>query len=321
MVHKGKTAVIAADKSDLSELMLACDPTVTVLKPGELSGADLGRFEAIALLGGASDKPLLLSPEERVIIENEIRKGKRVFAEYVASIGRVYASPPESTRFERLVFCSDEIAIDGLTLGDVLDDQCGMRIKPHEAACSHRRPILMYTSLHTHDTIEVTDELLSRISERALWFEEPDRLLICSFRMSHFRKARFAPKRKFAKLVAYVLGWLFQTDIDLSHMEFAYSNAAPGGPEPLEDRILRSVGRALAWFERSGVLRDEGRSGVWEGMGTEIMPDGAQRVSTIRRVDCIGEAALPYFLNYLRAGEERDLLISERLHDYVFDYF
>ncbi|WP_309118944.1 hypothetical protein [Paenibacillus sp.] len=315
-------AIITAESSDLSELMLAFEPTATLIKPGEVSRYDLDRFEAIALLGGVSDKPLLLAPEERLLVEKEIRKGKRVFAEYAASIGHMYASPPQSTRFERLVYCAESPDIDGLTLGDVLDDQSGMRIKPHDIACSHGRPILTFASVNAHGFVEVSDEMLGRISDRALWFEEPDRLLVCSFRLCRFRKARFAPHRKVAALISYILGWFFRTKVDLGPMRAAYSFVhADGGSATLESRIAHSVERAMAWFEKSGVLRDEGRGGVWEGMGTEIAPDGTQRVSAIRRVDCIGEAALPYFLNYLYASNERDLLVSERLHDYVFDYF
>lgn len=317
-----KIAVVAAENSDLSELMLACCPAAVWLKPAEMVDANLDHFEAIALLGGASEKPLMLSPEERLIVEKEIQRGKQVFAEYVASIGDVYASPPESTRYERLVFCSNEIKIDGLMLGDVLDDQCGMRIKPHDITCSHRRPILTFASVHTHASVEVSDEMMSRISDRALWFEDPDNLLVCSFRLSPFIRARFAPKRKILNTVAYILGWLFQEKVDLEDVKFSYNFIEAGsGLEPLEQRITHSADRALAWFERSGVLQSEGRSGVWEGMGTEIMPNGTQRISAIRRADCIGEVALPYFLNYLRTSDERDLLISERLHDYVFDYF
>jgi hypothetical protein len=197
-----------------------------------------------------------------------------------------------------------------------------MRIKPHEIACSHRRPILTFTSAHAHDWVEVSEELLGRISDRALWFEEPDHLLVCSFRLSQFRRARFAPKRKVPKVISYIVGWLLQKNVKLDNLQFAYSFDESGLElAPLEKRISRSVNRAFAWFEKSGVLREEGRGGVWEGMGTEITPDGSQRVSTIRRVDCIGEVSLPYFLNYLRSANERDLLISERLHDYVFDCF
>jgi len=314
-----KVAVITAGPSDLSELILSYDPAAAVMKPGEVDAAVLEGAEAIALLGGVSEKPLMLAPEERVLIEQAIRGGKRVFAEYVASIGHVYAEQPQSTRYSRLVYCGGEI--EGLGLGDVLDDQCGMRIRPHSIACSHGRPILTFASVHTHASVEVTEELLRDVSERALWFEDEGELLVCSFRLSNFVKARYAPKRKMLRVAAYILGWLYGAEVDVTRLpvQESYSFVTPGGE--LLEGVAAAAERALQWFERSGVLRDEGRGGVWEGLGTEIMPDGTQRVSTIRRVDCIGEAAFPYFLNSLRTEQERDLLVSERLHEYIFDYF
>lgn len=317
-----RVAVITSAPNDVSELIMAYDPAAVAMKPGELDSAVLENAEAIALLGGVSEKPLLLAPEERVLVERAIGQGKRVFAEYTASIGHVYASQPESTRYSRLVYCGGEM--EGLKPGDVLDDQCGMRLKPHSIACSHRRPILTFASVHTHASAEVTEELLGDVSERALWFEDEGGLLVCSFRLCNFLQARYAPKEKIAGVVEYILSWLFGEKVDVRKLPMAEAYSFRGtsaDTDGLQKMAEAAAERAIEWFEKSGVLRDEGRSGVWEGLGTEITPDGAQRISTIRRVDCIGEAAFPFFLNYLRTSQERDLLVSERLHDYVFDYF
>ena len=103
-MHNSHLLVITDEASNLLDILRKSSPTLTVIRPSEIPETDLHAFGAIAILGGVSDKPLLLAARERIAIEAEIRKGKRVFAEYMASIGHVYCESPENTRFQRLVF-------------------------------------------------------------------------------------------------------------------------------------------------------------------------------------------------------------------------
>lgn len=318
---KPRLAVITNDSSDLLEVIQQLDPNVMVLKPYEIPETDLDSYDAFAILGGVSDTPLLFTARERVDVEAQIKKGKRVFAEYTASIGHVYCEPPESTRFQRLVFCSEETKMEGLDVGMLLDDQCGTRIKPHAIACSHGIPLLQYTTANAHDRIVLEDEFFQNVSDRALWFEDPDNLLICSFRLTHFIRGRFAPKKRIAGLVSFICDWLIGTPVPAESMKFSYTTGSANLAAFSAERVKRSADRAMRWFESSGMLTDEGRSGILEGLGTEIYPDGSQRISKTCRADCIGEVSLSFFLHYLLESHERSAVISNRMHEYIFDYY
>ncbi len=83
--------------------------------------------------------------------------------------------------------------------------------------------------------------------------------------------------------------------------------------------MLSSVGRAVRWFGRAGLLVDGGRNGVMEGLGTEILPDGRQQLRTIVRNDCTGETALAFFLHGMLTGRRESARIAQRLIDWCFD--
>ncbi|MDF2661096.1 MAG: hypothetical protein K0Q94_3887 [Paenibacillus sp.] len=318
MMNVRKIAVITAEKNDFTNMLQLQKANVAFFAPDD--NPNLDEYDAVAVLGGVSEEPLLLRARTRNAVEKQIKAGKRVFAEYVGSIGHVYCAPPVSSRYERLAVCADGV-IDGLEAGELIEDQCNMRVKPHSIACSHGLPILQYVKLHAHDRVEMTPELTKPVSDRGLWFDTPDNLLVCSLRLANFAKARFAPRRSALKLIGFILEWLIDGPADLSGAAAAYSVGAERPEAPLAEQIRDSADRAVRWFERSGVVYDEGVTGALEGPGTEIYPDGTQRMSTIRRVDCIGEIALPYYLNHLLTSDRRSLDIADNLQRVVYGEF
>src|SRR5438309_1959197 len=85
---------------------------------------------------------------------------------------------------------------------------------------------------------------------------------------------------------AYISEWLLGQPVPQETLDFVYSTGTSGQTLFSEQQVKQCAERAMRWFERSGMLLDEGRSGVWEGLGTEIYPDGMQRKNKTRRVDC-----------------------------------
>jgi hypothetical protein len=311
-------AVIADGPSDLLDMIRLNDIEHTVFQPGKIP-APLDDFDAIALLGGTSDKPLLLHPRERNFVEEQIRKGKRVFAEYCASIGNLYFEPPACTRYERLVYCSGGPGFRGMEPGDLLDDQCGMKLRPYPAFASKNPPILVFASVHSHSRVENAAGLQKDMAARALWFDQPQNLLVCSFRMANFRKARYAPKQKFLEVVRFVLEWLLDTQINADVLPQQYENSIQNARHGFEEQIRQCAENAVHWFRDSGILLNEGRDGAMEGMGTEIYPDGTQKVNRTIRADCIGEVSMAYFMHSLAFGSRESLEISDRLADFCFE--
>lgn len=316
-----KMLVVTLHESDLLSVFKAANSEVVVIKPDELSGQNLADYASIALLGGGSDTPMLLLPKDRRALEEQISNGKRVFAEYVASIGDVYFELPISTRYDRLVYCSDDEDIPNLTRGTLIDDQCGMRIKPHDVACVKHTPILQYINVNAHDHIEINDDVLSDVGNRALWFENPDNLLVCSFRLSGFKGARFAPWNEVKEVVSFIVQWLTEDAVDLTDLNAAYSTGHYLAEKPLKEQVEKSIDKAMNWFDDANVVLDDGKSGALEGLGTEVYSNGHQRISQILRADCIGEIALPYYLDYLLTGNAESMKRSDNLLDFVFENY
>ncbi|MFD0712570.1 hypothetical protein [Paenibacillus sp. GCM10027626] len=197
-----------------------------------------------------------------------------------------------------------------------------MRARPYAVSCSHARPLLQYVRQHAHDHVELTAELLTDVSGRALWFDYPDdRLLIASFRFCNFIQARMAPQATAVKLAAFVLGWLLGATVQTDGLSFVYATRACDEQEALLPQVEACARRALGWFERSGVVSAEGRNGALEGPASEVYADGTQRMSTIHRVDCIGEIALPYMLHHLLTSDSRSLRIAGNLQDHLYEQY
>jgi hypothetical protein len=315
---KNKILVITEKKSDMLNILEANNVNITVFKPGEISGDALDEFDAVGIFGGTEKEPVLLCPKERNLVEAQLKKGKRVFTEYCASITDIYYENPSSTRYDRLAFTSEEVKINGIELGDILDDQCGMRIKPYPGFCSSITPILQYTNIHCHKRLDNLEGLKNEIGDRALWFDR-DNLLVCSFRLADFIKGRYAPKARIKNIVKFILEWLCQREINVDGIEDSYELLEYNEKSSLETQLKFSVEKAMNWFEKAGILIEEGRKGVYEGLGTEIYPDGTQRFSSIIRTDCVGETSMAYFMNYLLTGNPKNLQISDNLSRVCFE--
>ncbi|MFD0711919.1 hypothetical protein [Paenibacillus sp. GCM10027626] len=312
-------AVITEKESDLLTILQARVPSLTVMKPGELSAAGLAHCAAIAILGGAGEQPVVFKPAERVLIERHVRRGTKIFAEFCTSIGHMFTTAPESTRYERLAFATAEIAVAGLSPGELIDDQSGWRMKPYKPTCAHTAPLLQYVKANVHDRVELTEEMKEQVTARALWFEEPDNVLVCSFRLCNFIRARFSPRPRVQAIVQFILSWLLDERVELDNLPQAYTVGQYDPQEPLVPQIRRTVDKAMNWFVKAGILLNNGRDGVGEGVATEIYPNGEQRMFHWIRSDCIGETAMAYFMDYMLSGEQSSLNISNALADVVFN--
>lgn len=110
-----------------------------------------------------------------------------------------------------------------------------------------------------------------------------------------------------------LIGWLCGAPV-LEEVEF---------PPQYQTGFARSAADCAAsgidWFSRSGILVDEGKRGVLEGLGTEIYPDGHQKTASSIRTDCCGEAALAYLMHFLAFGDARSLERAQNLEAFVYD--
>lgn len=50
---------------------------------------------------------------------------------------------------------------------------------------------------------------------------------------------------------------------------------------------MEAVNKGIEWYRNAGMLHDNGNKGVYEGLKSEIYPDGTQTVNTNFRADCM----------------------------------
>ncbi|MGM9974891.1 MAG: hypothetical protein ACI33K_12710 [Clostridiaceae bacterium] len=318
-----KVAVITRGNSDILKVLKDNKVDMDIFEPGSLPEEGLRGYSSFILLGGDQEDPLFLHPSERIFIEQELKKGKKIFAEYCGSIGSVYFENPSTTRFHRLVFSANKAPIKGIDHGDILDDQCGTRIRPHKEFCSADEPVLRYMNFHSHKSYKDIDKSAFDSSDRALWFEK-ENLLICGFRLSNFVKGRYAPIKKIHALVSYILSWVAEEAICMDRVKPVYSIKGPDKMKALEGNKLKkaieeSTQAALSWLSSSKLIIDEGKGGIYEGYGTEIYPDGGQRFADLIRADCAGEAAMVNFFDYLYSGSKARAVLADNLTSFVYD--
>lgn len=304
-------AVITCGPSDLLALLQKSPAlTVEVLHPNALTPHCLDGFQCACVLGGTREEPLVFPAECRSVVEDFSHSGRRVLYEYTLSFCQNYCASPDSTRFLRLVCTDAEFA--GLEDGLLLDDQCNMRCTPYYRN-NLARPILMYKkglSEHARQPAQPTGA--HRLP--AIWHLAGNprrrRLLLPAVQLS-------------AGAILSGAG-LEPTGALADRLAVRRAGSGGGGVSAsVPNRLCRSAADCAAsgidWFSRSGILVDEGKRGVLEGLGTEIYPDGHQKTASSIRTDCCGEAALAYLMHFLAFGDARSLERAQNLEAFVYD--
>jgi hypothetical protein len=315
-----KIAVITNGESDMLEI-LRRDPRIgeTVIPIAEMEHFDLDVYDAFFILAGAGARePVALPCPGRNKIEAQIARGKRVFSEFAGSIGLQYLYGDESTRYSRMVYAGCPGGVLDIETGALLDDQCNFYVRKCTKSL-HARPLLIAEKhVPAHRLMKLTPELLSAQEKYTLWLEF-DNLMICTFRLCNFIRACFSPKKSWRVLVDFILRWTTGLDISASLLPDHYAQKNYDPEAPLEDQARRALTKTLRWFDRAGMLIDNGRGGVYEGFGTEIYPDGTRKKARAVRDDCVGEVSMMYGMDYLLTGNRRSLEVSDNLAAFLFN--
>jgi len=290
-----KLLIVTQRPCELSALMEEVFSGVQICTPENMPTADLCTFSAIAVLGGAQgDNPLLLLPPQRRALEECLKNGVRIFAEFVWGIGDANATGTESTRYARPV-CVDASPL-GLSLekGLLFEEQSNTRIVLRKAGCP-AQPILQYhTNPRGFYVMEEPETIVPDESRYALWMDQPG-LLVCAFRMANFASAKFSPQRIWAALISAILRWLggqCTEETVMTRLASAYHMRRESSDPVSAAKV------ASSWFDRAGMLISQGGEAyaVKEGLQAHVRPDGEHVIAAQLRPDCAGETALMYFL-------------------------
>ncbi len=306
-----QVVVVTRGGSDfLEQLAKLC--TVVCCTPETFSTAAVEDCEVLCLLGGTLEKPMALPPASRLRLEQWRRQGKRVFAEYTESVGDSYCDNPIVSGHHRLIVFNDAVA--ELKRGDLLDDHDN-RFLPFYCVNASAAPILVYRDyIAAHDRVETVED--PGAAGWGLWTLD-EHTLMCSFRLCNFIKARLAPQERWNAVVRYIFRWITGKEWDGQYEPICRCTGKDAG-------ALRSlnntVERGMAWFDRAGLLQDEGRSGVLEGFSHHIAADGSQAVCPDIRTDCCGEVAGAYRFHARLTGDALSRQRASNLEDCVFSY-
>ena len=302
--------------SDLGLVLEGCGAALTRMTFRQALSAEISGFDCFCVLGDGTT----LDPRLRVKLEREcFENGKRVFAQALKSFGPIYCAGPADTVTRRLVcVCGDAAdGIPGLPVGALLDDGANGMVRPYQNVPGVR-PLLVYRErLVAHARFAAAREEILRGSDPGLWLLNGN-LMMASFQLQNFRRARFAPVGAWDALIRFIVEWLtgrrpetlpapalrFGPGEDLSE-DAAFERCRKAGVE-----------RGVRWLER--YLVDGGSGGIREGLRHNVHPDGAQDPANAVRTDCTGEAAGAFRFYGALTGSDRAQETADRLYDFVF---
>lgn len=305
-----KLLIISDGNTDLSETLGKIPESVKITFEEAMTYC-FDSFDSFYICGMGK----IIDARLRDRLENEYFAGKRFFLENVPSWLNIYSADPTDTTKSRLICATDEI--DGLEIGDLLDDEANGAFSPY-CMESDMTPILVYKEFiiaHTHLN-EDKDEII-KDSRPGMW-KIGDNLIMTSFTMCNFNKAMFSPYRQWGKLVKYLAGWLTDcSEVELPNPvrtflpEFDYS----------DDSVFyklreNAVKEGIEWL--SSILVDDGKGGILEGLNHNISPEGKHKFVTQVRTDCSGEAAGAFTFASMIYKDIQKLETSRNLSDYVF---
>ena len=308
--------ICSETRNDLAETILASCPDAAWF-PLKDEHIPFGDFDALCLLGGDAETVLTLHPTLRMAAETMRAEGKPVFCEFFSSFGCVYADDPVRSTHHRLIYSDEYASVEGLRRGDILDDHDN-EVLPYYFVPAHAKPVLTYHDhLCAHDHLEMDAETF-RGGRWGLWYLD-ETILMASFRLCNFNRARLAPMASWRAVISHVISFL------------AGETVTPRFPAPIcrHDRdavvqgtedIASAVAKGLTWFRRAEILVDNGKNGVREGLIHHISArDGYQPVIQKLRTDCTGEVGGAYMMDYLLTGNAESLEVFQNTQSFVFD--
>jgi len=184
--------------------------------------------------------------------------------------------------------------------------------------------------------VEVRDPLIStaRVAglDRAVYglpedshpllFKHPQlEMLVGTTKLSNFAIGRYSPTAAWGHIWRRIIGWLTRGELlpDLAWTPKVRPTYARDQDLP-RDAELRALERGIDWFTDSGLLGgDGGKSGLMEGYGSLINPDGNQAMNRGLRADCMGEGAGALSLGRAVRDDHPGAGISASIIDYIFN--
>ena len=308
--------IITESENDLTAVLDSCGANMTKMRMKDAIGADLSPYDAFCVLAYGK----VLDPRLRAALEEEAKRGKRIFTEALNSFLGIYSAGPADTTRRRLVAVQPEDpgkAIPGLETGDLLDDMGNAMMQPWYGIPGMTSLLVYRDHVIAHRHLDASREEILNGSGLGLW-TVGENVMMCSFTLHNFNKARFAPRESWRRLISWIAEWITGSAPDfLPDPVVRYGGDCDLTDEgAFEKEKKDAVERGMRWLRR--FLVDGGSGGIMEGMRHNINPEGVQAMADSVRTDCTGEASGAFRMFARFAGDEDADRVADQLEDFVF---
>lgn len=300
---------------DFSDVLYACGADVDRMTDAEAVSRDISVYDAYCVLGNGK----CVDARVHLQLEEAAEAGKHVFVEATGSFHGIYSADPLDTTRKRLIYVDPEdgAGIEGLTTGDLLDDHSNFLRCPWNMVAGYK-PLLVYKEhILAHDHLNATKEEILYESDRGLWMIG-DSIMMTSFHLHNYNRARFAPRESWEKLIRHIAKWL--TGAEPAAMPSPVLRHGPDAnlsdPAVFEACRKEAVRRGVDWLKQ--FLVDEGRGGVREGLRHCIDPEGVQSPAPTVRNDCSGETAGAFKFYAHLTGDRHLRGIAENIDGFTY---
>lgn len=318
-----KVLLITDKESDFSDLLKRSYGSVAEMSFAQaLKCENISEFDSYCVLCGGTVPDARL----RAKLEDEADAGKKMFLECPTAFGDVYSDMPVDNTRSRLIYIGGEYGtdIEGLSFGDLLDDESNQVCHPWVMPI-YCTPILVYREhiiAHTHTDLP-KDEILSG-SYPGMWCygnsESQRNVVMTSFILGNFNRARFAPRRAWQNLISWIIGFLTgekTAEFPAPAVRYGFDTEPDFSDDSVFEKYRReSINNGMRFL--SQFLVEDGEGGIQEGLRHNIHPDGNQDILTQIRTDCTGEAAGAYRMYSKFTGEKKYEDIADALTRFVF---
>jgi len=300
-------------QSDLYDVLTTCGVSVEAMSVKEAVYSDISVYDAYCVLGNYG----VIDPRVRERLEAE-SASKHIFLEAVNSFFGIYSDGPAGTTRSRLVYIKpDEGGIDGLETGDLLDDEANRMLLPYFTIEGYK-PLLVYREhliAHTHTSLP-PEEIMNG-SKCGLWMIG-ENVMMSSFTLHNFVKARFAPRTSWKKLIVHIAKWLTgNTPAELPKPVLTYGVSEDFTDDEVFEKCRRNaIERGMSWMRE--YLVDDGKCGILEGLRHNISPEGNQTVAGSIRTDCSGEASGAFKFYAKTSGDSASREIGDNIDSFIY---
>lgn len=317
--RKMRVLSIGEAGTDFAEVLRSCKAEITEKTQAEADKDGIDGYDAYCILGGIPNA--VINARLREKLEKKADEGYRIFVEQPGSFRYIYSQDPVSTVRSRLVYVGDE-SIPGLHFGDVLDDEANCAMEPWFNV-SGVTPLFVYRDhIIAHAHTDLPKEEIVKDSRYGIW-KIGNNVIMTSFLLRNFNRARFSPRMSWQSLVSWLCEWL--TGSGPEHFPEPVVTFGPGkdvdlsSPATFEEQRKAAVRSGIEWLEQ--FLVDEGYNGIREGLSHSIDPDGNRELLREIRNDCTGESSGAFRAYAYETGDIRYEKIADNLDSMVFGPF